>query len=99
MALYIAATSNSGVDSREEEDWKERPEEQEEEEESMAVGEEGFSRLLSAEEGDENAGSDAVKIMRKAIQCCGGFQRCAANCQIVKHGEAEAARHHDGRAL
>ena len=32
----------------------------------MAVGEEGFfSRLLSAEEGDENAGSDAVKIMRR----------------------------------
>ena len=24
--------------------------------------------------------------------------RCQ-NCQIVQHGEAEAARHHDGRAL
>jgi hypothetical protein len=44
MASYIAATSNSGVGSREEEDWKERPEEAEEEEEAMAMEEEGFLR-------------------------------------------------------
>jgi hypothetical protein len=81
-------------------DAEEVAEEAEEEEAAMAMEKRVFSsRLLSAEEGDVDAGSDAVKIMRKAIQCCGGFQRCAANCQIVKHGEAEAARHHDGRAL